>query len=86
MSAPVDVLAVMRRAGFHCEGLGSIAQDIIDARAAVAELIAANHAEYAAQAAYEKAVTGTARNEAWAALLLARERRVIALSRVGGAA
>lgn len=55
-------------------------------RAAVAELIAANHAEYAAQAAYDRAATGTARNEAWAALTAARNRRVMALSRIGGAA
>lgn len=42
----IDVLAVMRRAGFHCEGL-AIAQDIVDARAAVAELIAAQVAYFA---------------------------------------
>lgn len=52
------------------------------ARAAVAELIEATHGEYDADLAYQRAPTGKKRNDAWDALLAARQRRVAALERV----
>jgi hypothetical protein len=86
MSGPLDVLAVLdqaaaalKYAGARREGVGRV----IEARAAVAELVEADRALDAADAAYGRAKTGAPRNVAWDAVLAARKRRAEALAKFG---
>lgn len=75
------VLQVMEGAQSLLYGAGAyIAHDqMLDARRVVTELIDANVGEYEADYNYQHAATGSPRNEAWKALVAAREKRRIAL-------
>ena len=94
MTAPVDVLAVMREGrSMHARTQGAVASaadgslERIDAAiAAVAELIEANMEYDAAFMTYSTAKTGKHRNDAWARVQTAIDRRHAAMKRVGGGA
>lgn len=95
MSGPVDVLAVLQayrelriktQSAAMSEHDGSLLS-IDDAIAAVAELIDADCEFDAAHLAYSAAKTGKPRNDAWARVFAAIDRRHAAMKQaVGGAA
>jgi len=92
VSAPVDVLAVLDEVqdwlyrSSESRGDDDRAEAVKQARAAVAELIEANIEFDAAHMAYSAAKTGKPRNDAWARVVAAVDRRHAALARVAGGA
>lgn len=82
----VDVLAVIRSRANRRDnnGLPVTDETLLEAADAVAELIDATRAEYAAEDAYQNGTSNT--RELFAALQEARARRYAALVRVGGVA
>ncbi len=77
----LDLFAIFNRYGFVC---GDQDSDCSKARAAVADLIAADWEYDSAHAAYNKAPTGKARNDMWDRCVTAKARRAAALARISG--
>lgn len=88
MSAPVDVLAAIASAvgGLHETGQNQYASDLLDARAAIAELIEANVAFSAATDAMMKSPNDKNGNSTVALWHVANDRRSAALARCNGGA